>query len=553
MTGAGMMDCKAALSETAGDMEAAVDWLRKKGLSKAAKKADRVAAEGLVGVAVKGTKGVVVEVNSETDFVARNDLFQGLVKMIANVALDVGADVEKIKAAKTGSQHHRRGYRRDHRQDRREHDAAPRRRAFGRQGRDRQLRAQRGDRRRSARSACWSRWNRPARPTSLPRSAGRSRCMSPRPIRRRSIRRASIRRWSSARRTCSPKVQGAGQARRDDREDRRVGPQDLLQGGLPARSAFIHDDKKTVAQALKEAEGKVGGADQGHRLRALRARRGHREAGIRFRRRGRGRRRHQELTGTAAARGGRRGWPGLDQVCQQARLPPRDREGVGRSAVRARRLRHPPADHRPHRQGSDRGARARRHARRRGRRRQHPSRRQDVGQEPVAADRRLDGHAGDRDERPGAGGRDRAARRAGAHHVGAQHAAGLRDLRARAGAAPFRGEPRSWCSPAAPAIRSSPPTPPRCCAPPRWNATPCSRPPTSTASTAPTRRRTRRPSATTGFRCRRRSTATSRFWMRPPSRLPAKTVCLSSCSRFETAGAIEAVLRGKGRATVVGG
>jgi len=103
MTGAGMMDCKAALGETAGNVEAAVDWLRKKGLSKAAKKAGRVAAEGLIGVALKGTKGVVVEVNSETDFVARNELFQGLVKMIADVALDVGADVDKIKAAKAGS------------------------------------------------------------------------------------------------------------------------------------------------------------------------------------------------------------------------------------------------------------------------------------------------------------------------------------------------------------------------------------------------------------------------------------------------------------------
>jgi elongation factor Ts len=103
MTGAGMMDCKSALGETAGNVDAAVDWLRKKGLSKAAKKADRVAAEGLIGVAVKGTKGVVVEVNSETDFVARNDMFQGLVKMIANVALDVGPDVEKIKAAKAGN------------------------------------------------------------------------------------------------------------------------------------------------------------------------------------------------------------------------------------------------------------------------------------------------------------------------------------------------------------------------------------------------------------------------------------------------------------------
>ena len=103
LTGAGMMDCKAALTETNGEMEAAVDWLRKKGLSKAAKKAGRVAAEGLIGLKVAGTKGVLVEVNSETDFVARNDLFQGLVQMIADVALDAGTDVEKIKAAKAGS------------------------------------------------------------------------------------------------------------------------------------------------------------------------------------------------------------------------------------------------------------------------------------------------------------------------------------------------------------------------------------------------------------------------------------------------------------------
>src|ERR1700710_3134379 len=101
-TGAGMMDCKAALTETAGDMTAAQDWLRKKGLSKAAKKSGRVAAEGLIGALTAGTKGVVVEVNSETDFVARNEQFQGLVKMIAQVALKVGADVEAIKAAKVG-------------------------------------------------------------------------------------------------------------------------------------------------------------------------------------------------------------------------------------------------------------------------------------------------------------------------------------------------------------------------------------------------------------------------------------------------------------------
>jgi elongation factor Ts len=101
-TGAGMMDCKAALGESSGDMEAAVDWLRKKGLAKAAKKAGRIAADGLIGVVVSGTKGVVVEVNSETDFVARNDLFQGLVKMIANVALSTGTDIDKINAAKVG-------------------------------------------------------------------------------------------------------------------------------------------------------------------------------------------------------------------------------------------------------------------------------------------------------------------------------------------------------------------------------------------------------------------------------------------------------------------
>ena len=102
-TGAGMMDCKAALNETDGNVEAAVDLLRKKGLSKAAKKAGRVAAEGLVGIAIRGTNGVLVEVNSETDFVARNDLFQGLVKMIADVALDAGTDIQRILAAKAGS------------------------------------------------------------------------------------------------------------------------------------------------------------------------------------------------------------------------------------------------------------------------------------------------------------------------------------------------------------------------------------------------------------------------------------------------------------------
>ncbi len=101
-TGAGMMDCKAALGESGGDLESAVDWLRKKGLAKAAKKAGRVAAEGLIGIAIASNKGIVVEVNSETDFVARNDLFQGLVKMIADVALTTGTDVDKILAGRVG-------------------------------------------------------------------------------------------------------------------------------------------------------------------------------------------------------------------------------------------------------------------------------------------------------------------------------------------------------------------------------------------------------------------------------------------------------------------
>lgn len=98
-TGAGMMDCKKALGETGGDVEGAVDWLRKKGLAAAAKKAGRVAAEGLVGVAAEGTKGAVVEINSETDFVARNDKFQGFVTAAAKLALATGDDVEALKSA----------------------------------------------------------------------------------------------------------------------------------------------------------------------------------------------------------------------------------------------------------------------------------------------------------------------------------------------------------------------------------------------------------------------------------------------------------------------
>ncbi|MBW8309863.1 MAG: translation elongation factor Ts [Candidatus Paracaedibacteraceae bacterium] len=99
-SGAGMMDCKKALTETNGNVEEAIDWLRKKGLAAAAKKAGRVAAEGLVGVATNGTKGAIVEINAETDFVARNDQFQSMVRNITEIALTGAHTDESLKSAK---------------------------------------------------------------------------------------------------------------------------------------------------------------------------------------------------------------------------------------------------------------------------------------------------------------------------------------------------------------------------------------------------------------------------------------------------------------------
>ncbi|MDX1736788.1 MAG: translation elongation factor Ts [Alphaproteobacteria bacterium] len=98
-SGAGMMDCKKALSENDGNIDAAIDWLRTKGLSKAAKKSGRVAAEGLVAVASSGTKGAVVEINAETDFVSRNETFQNFVEEVTKIALEKDGDVEAIMAA----------------------------------------------------------------------------------------------------------------------------------------------------------------------------------------------------------------------------------------------------------------------------------------------------------------------------------------------------------------------------------------------------------------------------------------------------------------------
>jgi elongation factor Ts len=98
-TGAGMMDCKRALGDTGGDIEAAVDWLRTKGLAAAAKKSGRIAAEGLIGVAARNLAGALVEVNSETDFVARNELFQSFVRTVAGLAVSGNGDVETLKQA----------------------------------------------------------------------------------------------------------------------------------------------------------------------------------------------------------------------------------------------------------------------------------------------------------------------------------------------------------------------------------------------------------------------------------------------------------------------
>jgi elongation factor Ts len=99
-SGAGMMDCKKALVESDGDMQGAIDWLRKKGLSAAAKKSGRVASEGLVGIALAPGKAAMVEINAETDFVARNEAFQGFVETVAKLALETGEDVEALKGAK---------------------------------------------------------------------------------------------------------------------------------------------------------------------------------------------------------------------------------------------------------------------------------------------------------------------------------------------------------------------------------------------------------------------------------------------------------------------
>ena len=237
-TGAGMMDCKAALGESGGDLEAAVDWLRKKGLSKAAKKAGRVAAEGLIGVALTASKGLVVEVNSETDFVARNDLFQGLVKMIADVALDVGADVNKILAARVG--------------DRTVADAITE--TIAKVGENMTLRRAaalsvgKGVIASYVHNSVADGLGRIGVIVALEsagnadelKAFGRMVAMhvasaNPQAIDVSGLDPATVEREKNV---LGGKVQGAGQAGQRHRQDRRVGAEDLLQGSLPARSGL---------------------------------------------------------------------------------------------------------------------------------------------------------------------------------------------------------------------------------------------------------------------------------------------------------------------------
>ena len=156
-TGVGMMDCKTALQETNGDMEAAVDWLRTKGLAKAAKKAGRVAAEGLIGVADGGNRAAMVELNSETDFVSRNEQFQNLVRSVAaGRAEDRRQPRQGARGGDFRRQHCRECRHRRGRDDRREHDAAPRRRCSPSMRASWRATSMRRSRRASARSACWS-------------------------------------------------------------------------------------------------------------------------------------------------------------------------------------------------------------------------------------------------------------------------------------------------------------------------------------------------------------------------------------------------------------
>ena len=391
-------------------MEAAVDWLRKKGLAKAAKKAGRVAAEGLIGVAVKGTKGVVVEVNSETDFVARNDLFQGLVKMIADVALDVGTDVEKIKAAKAGSMTIA--------------DAIAE--TIAKIGENMTLR------RAAALSVgkgaigsyvhnsvtdglgkigvlvALESTGKADELTAL----GRQVAMHVAAANPQAVDAAGLdpARGRSARRTCWPtSSRQQGKPANVIEKIVEFGPQDLLQGSLPARAA-VHPRRQEERRRRRSRKPKARSAGRSRSpascaTRSARASRSRNPISPP---------RSRPPAGPELTARRRRAQRRMAEPQDRPELPASPPTAASSSSCRARRLAGPEGFgiHQPTidriAKRSRRRAHARRHARRRGRRRQHPARRQDVRQEPVAADRRRHGHAGDRDERAGAGGRDRA-------------------------------------------------------------------------------------------------------------------------------------------------
>ena len=267
-TGVGMMDCKAALAATNGDMEAAVDWLRAKGLAKAAKKSTRVAAEGLVGIAVDGTTGAVVEVNSETDFVARNEKFQAMVAEISKLALKAGGDTEKLKTMHSSrlAACGRRVCGRDGRHDRREHDGAPHRRALGQGWRDRLLRAQ-PDRSRHGQ-------DRRYRGARVDRQQGRTRrafgrllamhVAATNPVALDLEQAFRLKRWPA--RSAILEEKNAGKPANVMEKIVASGLKTFAKENCLLEQAYVHDGTKTVTQAIGEAGNKAGAPSQAHGL-----------------------------------------------------------------------------------------------------------------------------------------------------------------------------------------------------------------------------------------------------------------------------------------------
>ena len=432
-TGAGMMDCKAALGETSGDMESAVDWLRKKGLSKAAKKAGRVAAEGLIGVAIGGTQGR-----------RRRGQF--------------GDRFRRPQRAVPGPGAHDRRRRARRRHRRREDQGRPRsatspssdaiNSAIATIGENMTLRraaASVGQRPAWSAAMCTIRCREGlgkigvivgarvprADRTNSPRSAARSPCTSRRPI-PQAVEPAGLDPQVVAREKdiLADKFRAQGKPEAMIAKIVEFGLKTFYKEVCLLEQPYIHDPDKTVAQALKEAEGKVGGAIKvtGFVRYAL-------GEGID--------RPDSDFAAEVAATAGRPAERRCGRRPAPTRVNGRADEERGMAVPTYRRVivklsgeaLSGPEAFGIHQPTIDRfaadivAARALgRHHRGRGRRRQRAARRRGRGAGRVAADRRRHGHAGDRDECAGARSRDRARRRLGPHHVGADHAAGVRDL-----------------------------------------------------------------------------------------------------------------------------